>query len=77
MSFIIHNDLFRHSNIHYDILFDLNAWDKRHLEQPDFDCRMSALKKIKILIDNNNVSIEFGAFVIYNCYYIFNNVSRN
>lgn len=72
---LIINLLFRHCNIYYDILYDLNAWDKRHLDQPDFDCRMNALKKIKALIDNNNISVEFGAFVIYNCYYIFNNVS--
>lgn len=68
---------FRNSNIHCDILYDLNAWDKRHLDQPDFDCRMNALNKIKVLLDNNNVSVEFGAFVIYNCFYIFNNVSNN
>lgn len=71
------NLLFRSSNIHCDILYDLNSWDKRRLDQPDFDCRMNALKKINILLDNNNVSVEFGAFVIYNCFYIFNYVSNN
>ncbi|XP_001952794.2 small subunit processome component 20 homolog [Acyrthosiphon pisum] len=63
------------SNIHCDILYNLNAWDKRHLDQPDFDCRMNALKKIKDLLDSNDISVEFGAFVIYNCFYIFNNVN--
>lgn len=67
--------LFRNSCIHIDILYELNAWDKRHLDQPDFDCRMNALKKIKILLDSNDVSVEFGAFVIYNCFYIFSHVS--
>lgn len=71
------NVLFRNSRIHCDLLYDLNAWDKRHLDQPDFDCRMNTFKKIKVLLDNNDVSVEFGAFVIYNCFYIFNNVSNN
>lgn len=69
--------MFRNSHIHCDILYELNAWDKRHLDQPDFDSRMNAFKKIKSLLDNKDVSVEFGAFVIYNCYYIFNNVSSD
>lgn len=67
--------LCRDSNIHIDILYELNSWDKRRLDQPDFDCRMKALKKINVLLDNNDVSVEFGAFVIYNCFHIFSNVS--
>lgn len=69
--------MYSNSNIHCDILYELNAWDKRHLDQPDFDSRMNALKKIKVLLDNNDVSVEFGAFVIHNCFYIFSNVSWN
>lgn len=66
--------IFRNCRIHHEILHDLNAWDKRHLEQPDFDLRMNALKQIRQLIEKDDISVEFGAFVIYNCFYIFNNV---
>jgi len=76
MNILIQYNIFRKSNIHCDILYELNAWDKRHLNQPDFDSRMNALKQIKVLLDSNNISVEFGAFVIYNCFYIFNNVSN-
>lgn len=69
------NILCRKINIHIDILYELNAWDKRRLDQPDFDSRMKALKKINVLLDNNDISVEFGAFVIYNCFYIFSYVS--
>lgn len=48
---------------------------ERRLDQPDFECRMNALKEIKILLDNNDISVEFGAFMIFNCFYIFSNVS--
>ncbi|XP_050435060.1 small subunit processome component 20 homolog [Adelges cooleyi] len=65
----------QHSRIHCDILNDLNAWDKRHLDQPDYDRRMNALKKVKSLIEDDEISVEFGAFIIYNCFYIFNNVN--
>ncbi|XP_050524775.1 small subunit processome component 20 homolog [Daktulosphaira vitifoliae] len=65
----------KNCRIYHEILYDLNAWDKRHLEQPDYDLRMNALKQIKLLIEKDDISVEFGAFVIYNCFYILKNVN--
>ncbi|XP_011180810.2 small subunit processome component 20 homolog [Zeugodacus cucurbitae] len=49
----------------------LNAWDKRWVEQPDYDKRLDALKEIAQLLDavEDGVDIELGVLVIYNCVY--------
>ncbi|XP_054739272.1 small subunit processome component 20 homolog [Anastrepha obliqua] len=49
----------------------LNAWDKRWVEQPDYDKRLDALKEIAQLLDadGEGVDIELGVLVIYNCVY--------
>ncbi|XP_014095397.2 small subunit processome component 20 homolog [Bactrocera oleae] len=49
----------------------LNAWDKRWVEQPDYDKRLDALKEIAQLLnaEQNGVDIELGVLVIYNCVY--------
>ncbi|XP_067627368.1 small subunit processome component 20 homolog [Eurosta solidaginis] len=49
----------------------LNAWDKRWVEQPDYDKRLDALKEIARLLDaeNDGVDIELGVLTIYNCVY--------
>ncbi|XP_018794678.1 PREDICTED: small subunit processome component 20 homolog [Bactrocera latifrons] len=49
----------------------LNAWDKRWVEQPDYDKRLDALKEIAQLLDveHNGVDIELGVLVVYNCVY--------
>ncbi|XP_036332931.1 small subunit processome component 20 homolog isoform X1 [Rhagoletis pomonella] len=49
----------------------LNAWDKRWVEQPDYDKRLAALKEIAQLLDAecNGVDLELSVLVIYNCVY--------
>uniref|UniRef100_W8AID2 Small subunit processome component 20 n=1 Tax=Ceratitis capitata TaxID=7213 RepID=W8AID2_CERCA len=49
----------------------LNAWDKRWVEQPDYDKRLDALKEIAQLlnIEEDGVDIDLGVLVIYNCVY--------
>lgn len=49
----------------------LNAWDKRWVEQPDYDKRLDALKEIVQFLDaeEDGVDIELGVLVIYNCVY--------
>ncbi|KAH8418693.1 hypothetical protein KR222_010628 [Zaprionus bogoriensis] len=54
----------------------LNAWDKRWLEQPDYDKRLQALTELKQLVEckavekKTAIDLELGLLVIYNCFYM-------
>lgn len=50
----------------------LNAWNKRWLEQPDYDKRLQALTELKQLLENKAavVDLELGLLVTYNCFYM-------
>lgn len=52
------------------IVVELNAWDKKWIDQPDFERRHSAFKKIQENIDNQDVDVPLGILGIYNCYYL-------
>ena len=54
-----------------DILLNLNAWDKRWIDQPDFQKRLDAFAQIENLIQENDLELEFGVAFIYNCFYTF------
>uniref|UniRef100_A0A1B0FCE8 Uncharacterized protein n=1 Tax=Glossina morsitans morsitans TaxID=37546 RepID=A0A1B0FCE8_GLOMM len=48
----------------------LNAWDKRWLEQPDYDKRLQAFKEITEKINSGpGVELDLGILIIYNCFY--------
>lgn len=53
-----------------DMILSLNAWDTKWVNQPDFEKRISALKQIQVLVDNDSVGLSLGILLIYNCYYI-------
>ncbi|CAD7076634.1 unnamed protein product [Hermetia illucens] len=52
-----------------EIAEKLNAWSRKWVEQPDYDKRLSALRTIRGKIENDEVSLELGLLVIYNCFY--------
>ncbi|XP_030373639.1 small subunit processome component 20 homolog [Scaptodrosophila lebanonensis] len=54
------------------IILLLNAWDKRWLEQPDYDRRLQALSELKQMVatDTNTFDLELGVLIIYNCFYM-------
>ncbi|XP_033340653.2 small subunit processome component 20 homolog [Megalopta genalis] len=54
---------------HYNIINALNAWDRRWLDQPDFQQRLDAFSEINSVIEKNEITLEFGVGIIYNCYY--------
>lgn len=45
---------------------DLNAFDRRWIEQPDFERRLSAFHKIE---KNDEVTIDLAVIVIFHCFY--------
>lgn len=50
----------------------LNAWDKRWLEQPDYDKRLQALTELKQMLEKKTtvIDLELGLLVTYNCFYM-------
>ncbi|XP_017792054.1 PREDICTED: small subunit processome component 20 homolog [Habropoda laboriosa] len=57
----------------YNLLSDLNAWDRRWIDQPDFQKRLDAFSEINNAIEKNEITLEFGIAIIYNCYYFLKN----
>ncbi|XP_031840626.2 small subunit processome component 20 homolog [Nomia melanderi] len=59
----------------YNIINALNAWDRRWLDQPDFQKRLDAFTEINKIIESDALTLEFGVAVIHNCYYFLKNES--
>ncbi|XP_075166335.1 small subunit processome component 20 homolog [Haematobia irritans] len=52
------------------IMILLNAWDKRWLEQPDYEKRLDAFKELKLQIETpEGMDLDLGILVIFNCFY--------
>lgn len=51
------------------ILTELNAWDRKWIDRPDFNLRLDAFSKINDALDNDKISLEFGVMIIHNCLY--------
>ncbi|XP_029678623.1 small subunit processome component 20 homolog [Formica exsecta] len=52
-----------------DVLIALNAWDRKWIDQPDFQKRLDAFDEINDMAKRNAITLEFGVTVIHNCYY--------
>lgn len=52
-----------------DVMNDLNAWDRRWIEQPDYERRLNAYKRVAELSAANRVDINLGLLVIYHSFY--------
>lgn len=55
-----------------NLVIELNAWDAKWIDQPDYQRRLDAFKEIQKLIadDSNGIGIELSVILIYNCLYI-------
>lgn len=51
------------------IVADLNAWDRRWIEQPDYDRRLTAYKTIDQLSASNEIDLNGGLLIIYHSFY--------
>jgi len=49
-----------------EIVSDLNAYDRRWIEQPDFEKKLSAFHKLE---KQEELSVELAVLVVYHCYY--------
>ncbi|KMR04659.1 small subunit processome component 20-like protein [Lasius niger] len=52
-----------------DVLIALNAWDRRWIDQPDFQRRLDAFDEISGMAERNAITLEFGVIVIHNCFH--------
>ncbi|KAJ8971909.1 hypothetical protein NQ314_000480 [Rhamnusium bicolor] len=52
------------------LIAELNAWDAKWLDQPDFERRHSAFKKIQQTISDNNISVSLGILLINNFHFL-------
>ncbi|KAK9881414.1 hypothetical protein WA026_016304 [Henosepilachna vigintioctopunctata] len=54
-------------------LMELNAFDAKWIDQPDFQRRHDSFREIYTLIQENKIEVQLGVLLIFNCYYILNN----
>ncbi|CAK1547347.1 unnamed protein product [Leptosia nina] len=52
-----------------DVISEMNAYNKRWIEQPDFDRRLDAYKKIYEMLDNNDIDVDLAILIVNNCFY--------
>ena len=61
-------------NLLAEICTDLNSYDKRRVEEPDFERRMKVFKKVRDIVkDDVGMSILELSCVIYNCFFFIKN----
>ncbi|XP_043461043.1 small subunit processome component 20 homolog [Leptopilina heterotoma] len=70
---IAHRSSSREMISEFNLLAQLNAYDSKWLDQPDFEKRLDTFAKIKNLLEENSLSLEFGVAVIYNCFFFLKN----
>lgn len=51
------------------IVGEMNAFNKRWIEQPDFDRRIDAYKEIYKLSDNSEIDVDLAILIANNCFY--------
>ncbi|CAG9761397.1 unnamed protein product [Ceutorhynchus assimilis] len=55
------------------LIGELNAFDAKWIDQPDFDRRHEGFKKIQDLIKEDKIDVSFGSLLVYNLYYSMRN----
>jgi U3 small nucleolar RNA-associated protein 20 len=57
------------------LVSDLNSWDPKRLEEPDYMRRLDAYKRLnQIVNDWSEFDIKLGSVLLYNCFYFMNEV---
>ncbi|XP_044013798.1 small subunit processome component 20 homolog [Aphidius gifuensis] len=75
-SSLLSRDIFQQN---VNILTELNAYDKRWVEQADIEKRLSAFEMINKIINSDNekqlalLTLEFGVSIIHSCFYFLKN----
>ncbi|XP_047005132.1 small subunit processome component 20 homolog [Schistocerca americana] len=56
--------------INAQLLMEINAWDARWIEQPDFNRRLDGFKRVKEMLSEGKINLDFGVMIIHNCFHI-------
>lgn len=56
-----------------EVVRNINAWDLKWIDQPDFQVRSDAFKRVQKMILDNSINMELGILLIYCCFYILMN----
>lgn len=51
------------------VIMEMNAFNKRWIEQPDFDRRLDAYKLIYQMLDANEIDVNLAILIVNNCFY--------
>lgn len=52
-----------------NVVTEMNAFNKRWIEQPDFDRRLDTYKQIYQLSENNEIDVDLAILIVNNCFY--------
>ncbi|XP_013199858.2 small subunit processome component 20 homolog [Amyelois transitella] len=52
-----------------NIVSEMNAFNARWIEQPDFDRRLDAYKQIYKLAETNDIDVDLAILIVNNCFY--------
>lgn len=52
-----------------NVISEMNAFNKRWIEQPDFDRRLDAYKHIYQLAEANEIDVDLAILIVNNCFY--------
>lgn len=66
-----HDDPEKRNQLHkcVEIVLGLNAWDRRWIEQPDYEKRLATYKEIGQLTAAEEIDLNLGLLVIYHSFY--------
>lgn len=64
------------SGLDDQLLDDLNAWDAKWVDQPDFSRRLSAFNRLGKMADDGAISVNLGVIAIYTCFHFIRSVSK-
>ncbi|OWR44952.1 hypothetical protein KGM_210874 [Danaus plexippus plexippus] len=51
------------------VVSEMNAFNKRWIEQPDFDRRLDAYKSIYQMLEANEIDVDLAILIVNNCFY--------
>ncbi|XP_075973802.1 small subunit processome component 20 homolog [Anticarsia gemmatalis] len=52
-----------------NVVTEMNAFNKRWIEQPDFDRRIDAYKQIYQLLEKDEIDVDLAILIVNNCFY--------
>lgn len=52
-----------------NMIAEMNAFNKRWIEQPDFDRRIDAYKQIYHLLEKDEIDVDLAILIVNNCFY--------